>query len=68
MEDLDIATENSETHYKFESLPHSVIAHGWIPFVVSSFIRFYIKYLLFFPGGHSPLLDIQCFVRHLVQI
>ena len=65
----DILTENSEVHYKFQSLPHSVIAHGWIPFVVSDFILFFWrKYLVFFPGGHSPLPDIQCFVRYLVQV
>ena len=43
----DILTENSEVHYKFQSLPHSVIAHGWIPFVVSDFILFFEENILF---------------------
>ena len=58
----DILTENSEVHYKFQSLPHSVIAHGWIPFVVSDFILIFKEISCFTPrwSQSSPWYSVFC--------
>ena len=64
-ESMDLGTQNLP---EVKNLPHSVVAHGWIPFMVSSSLIVDCHKMSHVPGGDHGLPGVLRPLRDLVSL